>query len=198
MRIGPWRQSNITVWEDKNSGQGTDGKFGLDFFEKQIVEINFEHRRLAVHDYLPAKVKTYDRLKLENRDGELFAQGSCLIEGKTFTTKFLLHSGYAGGVLLDDVFAASAGVDGKITITEESALQDSFGHTIKVKRGILPGFVLGSAKLANIPVGFFSGGAGAQKMSVIGGEVLKRFNLIFDIANNDLYLKPVRPLKDVS
>ncbi len=188
LQIGELTRGNIDIWEDKNSGKDTDGKFGLDFFQNRIVEIDFDQRRIALHDKLPGKVGRYERLKIENQNGLLMIQSGCVIEGKTYTNKFLLHSGYSGGVLLDDAFAAKAGVDGKIKITDESSLKDSFGNTIKVKKGILPEFVFGSAKLADVPVGFFSGGLGAQKMSVIGSEVLKQFNLIFDIANNDLYV----------
>ncbi|HEX9003024.1 MAG TPA: hypothetical protein VGB07_24155 [Blastocatellia bacterium] len=43
-----------------------------------------------------------------------------------------------------------------------------------------------------VHAGFFSGAIGAQKMSVLGGEVLKQFNLIFDIADNHLYIAPRR------
>ncbi len=190
LQIGELRRDNIDIWEDKNSGKDTDGKFGLDFFQNRIVEIDFDQRRIAVHEKLPGKVETYQRLKIENQNGLLMVQGSCLIEGKTYTNKFLVHSGYSGGILLDDAFAAKTGVDGKIKITDESSLKDSFGNTIKVKKGILPEFALGSAKLTDVPVGFFSGAIGAQKMSVIGSEVLKQFNLIFDIANRDLYIIP--------
>ncbi len=192
LQIGELRRDNIDIWEDKNSGKDTDGKFGLDYFQNRIVEIDFDQRRVTLHDKLPGKVGKYERLKIENQNGLLMIQGSCLIEGKTHTNKFLVHSGYSGGILLDDAFAVNAGVDGKIKITEESSLKDSFGNTIKVKKGILPEFVLGRAKLADVPVGFFSGGLGAQKMSVIGSEVLKQFNLIFDIANHDFYIAPRR------
>jgi hypothetical protein len=190
VQIGGLKRNNISVWEDKNSGKGTDGKFGLDFFQNRIVEIDFDHRRIVLHDALPRKVKKYEHLKIENHNGQLLVQGSCLLEGKAYINKFLIHSGYSGGILLDDAFAVSAGVEGKIKITDESSLKDSFGHTIKVKKGILPEFVLGNAKISNVPTGFFAGAIGAQKMSVIGGEILKQFNIIFDIANNDLYIKP--------
>lgn len=188
VQIGHLKRNNINIWEDKNSGKGTDGKFGLDFFQNRVVEIDFDQRRISVHDKLPSKAKKYERLRLENQDGQLFAQGSCLIEGKTYANKFLIHSGYSGGVLLDDAFAASAGVDGKIKITDESSLKDSFGNNIKVKKGVLPVFVIGGSRLVNVPVGFFAGNIGRQKMSIMGGEILKQFNLIFDIANNDLYI----------
>ena len=192
LQIGALRRNDIDIWEDKNSGHDTDGKFGLDFFQNRIVEIDFEQRRIAVYETLPRKAKTYQRLKLENKNGLLLAEGSCLIEGKTYTNKFLLHSGYSGGVLLDDAFAASTGVDGKIRISEESSLKDSFGNTIKVKKGLLPVFMLGDSQIFNVPTGFFAGGLGTQKMSILGSEVLKQFNLIFDIASQNLYIKPIQ------
>lgn len=188
LQIGALTRKDIVVWEDKNSGHDTDGKFGLDFFENQIVEIDLDQQQITLHQRLPHKAAKYERLKLENQHGNLFVQGSCLIEGKAYAHQYLLHSGYSGGLLLDDTFAANAGVDGKIKITEESSLKDSFGNTIKVKKGIVPVFLLGSAKLSDVPAGFFAGTIGTQKMSVLGGEILKQFNLIFDIANNDLYL----------
>jgi hypothetical protein len=189
LQIGAIRRSDIEVWEDKNSGKDTDGKFGLDFFQQRIVEIDFDRQRLAVYKKLPRKAEKYERLKIENQNGQLFVEGSCLIEDKTYTNKFLIHSGYSGGILLDDAFAAQAGVDGKISI-KESRLTDSFGNIIIVKNGMLPAFQLGSSRLSNMPVGFFAGTIGRQKMSIIGGEILKQFNIIFDLANHDLYLTP--------
>jgi hypothetical protein len=188
VQIGNLQRSNINIWENKNSGKDTDGKFGLDLFQNRIVEIDFDNHRIAIHGNLPRKAEKYERLKIENQNGQLLVQGSCLIEGKTYTNKFLIHSGYSGGILLDDAFAANTGVDGKIKITDESSLKDSFGHTIKVKKGILPVFALGRSKVTNVPAGFFAGAIGAQKMSIIGSEILKQFNIIFDIANNDLYI----------
>ncbi|HQR08235.1 MAG TPA: hypothetical protein PLN21_15515 [Gemmatales bacterium] len=190
--IGSFQQGNLTVHENKNSGEGTDGKFGLDIFGKRMVEIDFGRSLIVLHEKLPAKADRYTRLKMENRDGDLFVPGNCLIEGKDHVTRFLLHTGYSGGLLLDDEFVAKAGVEGRIKITSESSLKDSFGHTIKVKNGILPAFVLGKTTISEVPVGFFAGAVGAQKMSVLGCEVLKRFNVILDLANNELYLDLIR------
>jgi len=44
--------------------------------------------------------------------------------------------------------------------------------------------------MKDIPVGFFEGSMGRQKMSVIGGEILKRFNLIIDSNRKYIYIKP--------
>lgn len=43
--------------------------------------------------------------------------------------------------------------------------------------------------MINIPVGFFTGALGRQKMSIVGGDLLKRFNLIIDAERANIYLK---------
>lgn len=192
LRIGGLQWNDVKVWEDKNSGFDTDGKFGLDLFKGRIVEIDFDHQRLTVYDRLPSKAAKYQRLKLENADGNLFVEAGCVIEGTVYQNRFLLHSGYSGGILLDDAFVARSGLDGKIKITDESSLKDSLGNTIKVKKAVLPTLVFGNMQFQNVPTGFFAGAIGRQKMSVLGGDVLKRFNIIFDLTDNNLYINSRR------
>ncbi|NOT87406.1 MAG: clan AA aspartic protease [Lysobacter sp.] len=190
MRIGPLTRDGVTLWENRNSGEGTDGKFGLDFFGDAVVEIDYDSGRIVVHDRLPDKARDYQSLAIENEDGELYVEGLCLFGDETRANRFLIHSGYAGGLLLDDAFAASSGIDGRIAITETSRLTDSYGHVIEVKKGVMPGFSLGRLTLSDVPVGFFSGRIGNQDKSVLGGAILKRFNLIFDLGRKKLYLRP--------
>jgi len=189
LQIGGMQWGNIKVWEDKNSGIGTDGKFGLDLFQGRVVELDFDRARLTVSDQLPAKAKQYQKLALTNENGNLSVTANCVIGETGYPNRFLLHSGYSGGILLDDAFVAKTGADGKLTINEESSLKDSFGNTIKVKKATLPTLVFGKTPLQNVATGFFSGAIGRQKMSVLGGDVLKRFNLIFDLKTNSLYVK---------
>jgi hypothetical protein len=165
VRIGALTRDNITLWENKNSGDGTDGKFGLDFFGDSVIEVNYDDGLIVVHDRLPDKARGYEALDIETEDGELFVQGVCMFGNDHHANRFLIHSGYAGGILLDDAFAASSGIDSKITITETSSLTDSFGHVIKVQKGVMPGFSLGRQQLSNVPVGFFSGQIGRQQKS---------------------------------
>jgi Aspartyl protease len=189
VRIGSLTKDNVTLWESRNSGEGTDGKFGLDFFGDSVVEIDYDAARIVVHDRLPGKARDYVMLDLETENGELFVRGVCLFGEDNRANRFLIHSGYAGGLLLDDAFAASSGIDGRIAITETSHLTDSYGHIIAVKKGVMPGFSLGQLTLSDVPVGFFSGRIGNQDKSVLGGAILKRFNLIFDLGRNTLYIK---------
>jgi hypothetical protein len=188
VQLGDLHRTKVVVWEDLNSGKNTDGKFGLDFFDGHIIEIDFDRSLITLHDKLPRKVAEFDRLKIENDRGNWLVKGDCVIDNATYSHPFLIHSGYSGGVLFDDAFARKVGADSKIRIVEESSLKDSFGNTIQIKKGILPKLVLGNSSVSDVPLGFFAGDIGNQKLSILGSEVLKQFHLVFDLAKSELYV----------
>lgn len=189
LKIGDLTWENLEIWEDKNSGQQTEGKFGPNLFENKVVEIDFDKSQILVYNSLPSKVKKYEKLPLANDNGNLFIDGNSELDGNGIKNKFLIHSGYAGAILFDDVFTASNKLDEKLKIVGEKSLKDSYGNVLKTKKAILPVFTIGKLKLSNVPVGFFQGAIGRQKMSVIGGDILKRFNIIFDAQRTFVYLK---------
>lgn len=120
--------------------------------------------------------------------GEVFVVADCVFEGGSQPNRFLIHTGYSDGLLLDDDFVAKTGIDRRIEVNEESSLKDSFGNEIKVKKATLPALGLGDLQMERVTAGFFSGAIGRQKKSVMGMAVLKQLNLIFDIANESLYV----------
>lgn len=197
VQIGTMKWENVLVWEDKNSGQYTDGKFGPNLFKDKAIEIDFEKEVIIVYSELPKKVATYDKLKLRVQNASMFLEATSEIDGVAYTNKFLIHSGYSGAVLFDDVFALDNKLDEKLKITGEQELKDSFGHVLKTKKAILPSFSIGNQKLSNVAVGYFSGTKLQQSISVLGGDVLKRFNIIFDAKREYVYLK-LNNLKDVA
>ena len=127
----------------------------------------------------------------------MFVAANCEVGGDIISNKFLIHSGYAGSVLFDDQFSNANKLSERLKITSEKQLKDSYGNVLKTKKAILPNFVLGNFNLKNIPVGFFDGAIGRQKMSILGGDVLKRFNIIIDAKREFIYLKPNK-LKDIA
>lgn len=190
LTLGGMTQPNVTVWAVKDSGDGTDGKFGLDFFGDRVVAVDFERGRLRVYDALPAEAAGYERLVAERTNGEWYIEAGCAIGDKIHLHRFLLHSGYSGGVLLDDAFAAAIGARDALPVVDETMLTDSFGNKIAVRKTVLPGLTLGRTRLSDVPAGFFPGNLGNQRISVIGGEIIKRFDLIFDLGNNAIYARP--------
>ncbi|MFN8354206.1 MAG: retropepsin-like aspartic protease [Spirosomataceae bacterium] len=189
LRIGNLTWKGATVWRDKNSGQQTDGKFGLNLFEGKVIELDFDRSLLLVSDKMPRRVKQYEAFQLVNQDDLLFIKATCHIASDSFENKFLIHSGYSGGVLLDDEFVNKTQLGQRIPITGEKKLQDAYGNVLTTKKGTLPVFAIGQRQLSNVPVGFFEGAIGRQKMSIIGGDIIKRFNWIIDAQRVHIYLK---------
>lgn len=196
LQIGQLNWENLSIWEDKNSGQNTDGKFGINLFENKVVELDFDKKIIILRSSLPDNIGTFEKLKLTYKNEMLFVEAGCEIGDTVVQNRFLLHSGYSGAVLLDDKFVSDNAIDQKLKIVDEKELKDSFGHIIKTKRAILPAFVLGKEKLDHVPVGFFQGAIGRQKMSILGGDVLKRFNIIIDAQREYIYLKSNHFKKD--
>lgn len=190
LQIAGLTWEDLPIWEDQNSGQHTDGKFGPNLFDKKVVEIDFDKKVIIVSNSLPNKAKNYEQLKLTYSNGNMFIEGSCQVGENAYKNRFLVHSGYSGGILLDDKFVSENKLGEHLKITGEKSLKDSYGNIIKTKKAVLPAFALGKSKLNDVPVGFFEGSIGRQKMSIIGGDVLKRFNIIIDAERNYVYLKP--------
>ena len=189
LQLGELTWDNVPLWENKNSGQQTDGKFGIDLFENNVIELDFDKKNLILRSNLPDKIERYDKLKLTFENDLMFIEASCEIDKKIVKNKFLLHSGYSGDVLLDDQFIQENKIDEKLKTIAEKELKDSFGNVLKTKKAILPAFTIGNKQLDNVPVGFFTGAIGRQKMSIIGGDLLKRFNIVIDAKREYIYLK---------
>ena len=189
IRIGDLTWEKVSIWENVNSGQYTDGKFGIDLFKDQVIEIDFDKSVIRLHSTLPKKVKKYDKTKLKYQDDFMFIEADCFMDGSGFRNTFLIHSGYAGAILFDDKFANDNKLSDKLQIVGEKTLKDSFGNVLKTKQATLPVLKIQNNSLSNVPVGFFEGSIGRQKLSIIGGDILKRFNLIIDAKREYIYLK---------
>lgn len=189
VQIGSVSQKEVTIWESMHSGPSTDGKFGPNFFKGHIIEIDFEQKVLVLHTALP-KTRGFKQHQLTIDRGLMFLMGKSKIAGKPSENKFLIHSGYGGTLLFDDEYVKTYEMGSHLKVISESELKDSYGNILKTKKAILPSFKLGKTKVSQLPVGFFEGAIGRQKMSVMGGGLLKRFHIILDMESAQIYLKP--------
>ena len=188
LQIGQQIQDSLLVTESDLSGKGSDGKFGCNFFGNHLVEINFDKSLLILHSVYPEKAGDYEKLALKMEGELMFLEAVLQVKQKRLSQHFLIHSGYGGSILLDDDFVQKHEIAQLLAPISESELRDSYGNIIKVKKMLLPELILGESSFANIPVGLFEGALGQQKISVLGGDMLKRFNFIIDRQDGSLYL----------
>jgi len=191
VQIGNLIWEGMEVWEDARSGHFSDGKCGLDLFTDKVVEIDFEAGWILIHRALPRLEAGFEEVEATFNRGMVFLKGNLdLGKGETQSTDFLLHSGYSGTLLVEDEFVNTHQLGEKLDILSEKELKDSFGNVVKTKRASLPQFRIGNHSFADIPVGFFEGVIGRQRMSVLGGDLIKRFHLILDLQESKVYMKP--------
>lgn len=190
LQIAGFQWDSVTIWENENSGPGTDGKFGPNLFAGKTLELDFDNSWLIIHRALPLKAKKYKKCPLIFDNDFLFVEGISKVGHRKYPNRFLIHSGYGGALLYDDQFVADSEIGDHIQITDQQELKDAYGNVLKTNKGILPKFKIGGVTFKEVPVGFFEGSIGRQKMSVLGGGLLKRFNLIIDSQRANIYLRP--------
>lgn len=192
LKIDRFEWKNVTLWEDKNTGPGADGKFGPNLFKDQIIELNFDQQYLVIHSHLPELTTQYEQMDLYFRQGLMFVHTDYYLNQQHYPNKVLLHSGYGGTLLLDDAFVQRHKLHEQLEVISESQLKDSHDYVLKTKKALLPQFQLGQQAFTDLPVYFFEGSISRQSMSVLGAGMLKRFNLIIDTQHAVLYLQPSR------
>ena len=190
IRIKNFEWNDITLWEDKNSGPSSDGKFGPNLFGNKVIELNFDENILVIHSYLPTLKTGYKKGELLFERNTMYIVTNYKIDGKDYTNKVMIHSGYGGTILLDDKYVNDNNIAEKLSLVSESQLQDSYGNVLKTKKVILPYLTIGDKVFKEIPIHFFEGVISNQSVSVMGGSLIKRFNIFFDLQQAEIYLKP--------
>ena len=196
VKFGEEEFNQIPIFIDKQSGHESDGKIGLKFFEGKYLEINFDENKLYVYDKAPSKLKKYAKLNSRYSQETLYIKAFPLIDKKPIETKFMIHTGFSGALMISDDFAKEYKLLEKFEIIGESKLTDAAGNVILSKKSILPNFELANQTFQNVPMSFFDSTIKIQHKNIMGGDLIKRFNLILNPEKNVLYVKKSKHYKD--
>ena len=180
-----------------NLGQPVDGVIGYSLFSRYVVEIDYQSR--IVNLYEPATYQYAgggESIPLEILSKVPFARVQIPLAGrKPLEGRFIVDSG-AGrfSLILNAPVVASnnlLAVPAKI-ITEPGAF--GVGGDVKLMVGRWPSLQVGHFTLTDPVIHFSQDRKGAFASSdfsgVIGGELLRRFKVIFDYAHKRMILEP--------
>ncbi len=196
IKFGNEEFSKIPIFIDKQSGHESDGKIGLKFFEGKYLEINFDVNKLFVYDIAPSKLKKYTKLNSRYSQETLYIKAFPFIDKKPVETEFMIHTGFSGALMISDDFAKEYKLLEKFEIIGESKLSDAAGNVILSKKSILPDFELANQTFKNVPMSFFDSTIKIQHKNIMGGDLIKRFNLILNPEKDILYVKKSKYYKD--
>lgn len=189
IEIGEARWDDVAVFESELSGHGTDGKFGPNLFGNRVIEIDYDRSMLLTYDELPS-VENFEKIELTTQGGLLFLDAGIEVGGKSYPSRFMVHSGFGGSLLLDEPFVEKNELGAQLETSSETEFRDSFGNIVKSRKVRIPALNVAGTTLSDVPAGLFPGQVGGQTMSVLGGELLKRFHIIIDRAGGAIYMKP--------
>lgn len=179
---------------------GTDvqGILGYEVFSRFVVVIDYEARQLtiAAPDYYKPK-KKFQELVIEVEDTKPYIRVPITLQsGTTLTAKLLVDTGASHGLVLDPFS------DNRITIPEKhvnSLIGRGLAGEINGKIGRIQSIELGKYKLEDVVSNFpdpedysltdslFTGDV--FRNGAVGGELLRRFTVIFNFPMGKMYLK---------
>lgn len=190
VQIGKLTLNNIRFSDHQLAGHEADGKIGTVLFGGKAFKIDYDNSQFIIYDQKP-DVKDYQPIAmLYDQEAFYIAADNIIDEDQQQEAYFLLQSGYSGGLLYSNDFAAEKELDKKLKITGEKTLKNSSGKSIITKQGILPFLKVGNSILKDVSAGFFVGDLNNQTVNYFGADLLRRYNWIFDADRKTAYIKP--------
>lgn len=167
-----------------------DGRIGWDMFEGQIVEINYERGLMVVHQTLPRNLSGYRRSKMNFIRSFPCLTGSLIVDGKSYTSDFMLDTGSPGSVIIDSVWAATNHFPNNLKVLSTTVLRDPRGVKYEMRNVEIRAIRLNGLTSANVaglllgsqhPTGF--------PINLLGNGLLKDFDMIVDFQKDEVYLR---------
>jgi hypothetical protein len=184
-----WDSVPLTV---KHQGKpGSDGVVGYNVFDGKVVELNFEQHIIIIHNKLPAKAASMKKYELRFREGLTYILLRGRIGNKVFDAWYDFDTGGSGTLMLNKETALANSLYGTMDRIGHDNLKGSGPARVPVSKLTLPQLEIGSAMLADVPIAIEdSTSAGGPPFNVLGNDLLKRFHIIIDYANDEVYLAP--------
>lgn len=171
---------------------GMDGRFGYTLFEGKQVAINYDQRYLLVYTHLPRQaVRGYTKTKLLFRRSFMCVQAAFQVGGHPYPGEFLLDTGASAAVIVDSSWVSQQQFPRTLPLIKTVVLRNPKGEKMETRVVQAPAFSIGPYQLAQVPTNMLLR-ASPDRLAInnLGNELLKRFNLVFDLQHDRLYLQP--------
>lgn len=181
-----------------NIGIPVNGILGYHFFKNNLVEVNYDRQKVIVHNPrrkdIKEKIKRqFEALDITIEDNKPYALSGISIDGgDTFQGKLLIDSGNTDAVWLfnsrsDKITLPSRHFD---DFLGRGLSGDILGH-----RGRVDKFIFNLSEFNHVIAAFPDAESlknitlAKDRVGSIGGEILKRFTIIFDYPNQKAYMR---------
>lgn len=179
-------------------GMKIDGIIGFSFFRQFLVYLDYDNQQMKV--YTPGTVK-YPRggYLLKPQFSTLPMQNALVKDNKGVAAKFFLDTGAGLCLLMNDDFAHDSAVfkrKRKFYLTQAEGL----GGKTDMQLSVIKELRLGPYRFRNVPAYVFDDEFGVTNYPVLGGlignDILRRFNVILNYPQQEIYIKPNKHYSD--
>ena len=184
-------------------GIPVNGIIGYNFFRKDIVEINYDRKKIIVYDHAHKKIngrlqKKFVKESITVEDKKPYYIAKIKYGEQTIPSKLLVDTGNS-----DAVWIFTNKTD-KINLPEKNVqdyLGRGFSGNVYGKRARMESFEFGKKTFDN-PLVTFPDSTSVKSVNFvpnrigsIGGEIISRFTIVFDYLNGAIYTKPNSQIK---
>ena len=180
-------------------GIPVNGIIGYKIFKNNLVEINYEKKRVSVYSE-EAKIKKriekrFQRVPITIERSKPYILGNVTINAVEIPTKLLIDIGNSDAIWLFENKERSINVPNK---NFEDYLGKGFSGDVEGRRAQVEKFSFSKFEF-NRPIVAFPDSSSIQNVKMVkdragsvGSEILKRFDIFFDYPNEQLYLRKNR------
>ncbi len=184
-------------------GIEVNGIIGYQFFSQNIVEVDYGKKKIIIHN--PEKfnrkkvLSNFEIFDFTLESGKPYLTLNVNLGGKTFNAKCLIDSGNSDGLWLFSIGNKNIKVP---ELNFEDYLGRGFSGDIFGRKAKVNSLTLGEFKFDEVITAFPDSLSLSNvkmvenRVGSIGGEVLKRFDVVFDYLNQKLYLKKNKHFKE--
>ena len=180
-------------------GIPVNGIIGYNFLKSNLVEINYERRRITVHRDKPKirnKIeKRYQHVPITIERSKPYITGNVAINSSTIPVKLLIDIGNSDAIWLFQNNSKMIKVPEK---NFEDYLGKGFSGDVLGKRALIKKFTMSKFEFYN-PIIAFPDTISIRHVTMVtdrsgsvGSEILKRFSVVFDYPNQKMFLKKNR------
>ncbi|WP_281635945.1 PDZ domain-containing protein [Flavobacterium marginilacus] len=177
-------------------GVPVNGIIGCQFFRENLVRIDYANKKVIVYKNLEANrkkiEKRFDRVPITIEKYKPYIVGTVDIENSKVQTKMLLDTGNSDSVWLFQNLSSEIKVPSK---NFDDFLGKGFSGEIEGKRARVASYSFGNYTFKS-PIVAFPDSSSIKNVRMVkdragslGGEILKRFSVVFDYKNESLFLK---------
>lgn len=193
LQVGQLLFTNQPISTTNLTAHEMDGRFGWNLFEGKVVELDYDRNIMVVHSALPKNLKGYKKSKLTFIRSYPAVQGSFEIDHKVYAGNFAMDTGSEVALILDSGWVGKQQMPvAKLKLIKSTQLRDPRNNVFETKIVLTPSYTINQFPLANVPALVLSNkiNPAGFELNFLGNDLLKRFNMIMDLKNDCLYLKP--------